>query len=550
MIELDESSNYLLNGPLFRCRSDDFELDAEDEIFPDKLPLYGRTGILHQMKKVVTKLRPRGKGNKREIRQDDKENMANIANTRSQVTTNLSSYDERSILEDREGPVYEGRDLNDTASTVSSLLSTATNQKRQQRMISQWRNRMKSSIRKIVRKEIEDEIKGNPSKYHDFSLYVYPEDSVFSVSRNRKKSAFDLVVPSLETPPESRDEASNLCQYPSDDDFPIEQTRAKQTDESTLQEASRKGESPVDEAMKQVFQGALSQRKNKMDVSEPEFQRPMLKPSKSNLFVSFDEDMAQLIFDVPSSETETEDFQAVEVHSVASDIENLSDDDENFAVTYPTYKVGAEFGHPGVPKKCPSSETETSPKRLGISCGHQTWYGRRQNRDEQLEVWSKVDAPMMDGEITDPPSPTPIKTSREDYWCLGVATSTESDITMTDVLVNKHGCFPTDFPSLPDMPLIRTLLDKYPYDEDSGGQQKDYGARKRPDPPAQRQSSTSMASFFQRTAWDAFSDDHEQDEQANFKNRLRQEKVKCGCVKCTAKSIYQDLLNCNGGSVD
>ena len=192
---------------------------------------------------------------------------------------------------------------------------------------------MKSSIRKIVRKEIEDEIKGNPSKYHDFSLYVYPEDSVFSVSKNRKKSAFELVVPSLETSPESRDEASNLCQYPNDEDFPMEPTREKQTDKSTLQEASRKGESPVDEAMKQIFQDAMSQRTKNMKVSEPEFQRPMLKSSKSNLFVSFDEDMAQLIFDVPSSETETEDFQAVEVHSVASDIESLYDDDEHFTVS-------------------------------------------------------------------------------------------------------------------------------------------------------------------------------------------------------------------------
>lgn len=442
---------------------------------------------------------------------------------------------------------------------------------------------MSSSIRKVMRREVEDEMKGKPARYRDFGLYVNPKESMFQISKEPKRSAFSLLLPTLETPPASQDEASQSGQYNNEDDFPLKSLDAIAVEEAKLQkEISEKGQAA---------------------------QRPFLQPKESNqgIFVSFDDDMAQLIFDVPSAD-DVEDFRAVDVQSVVSDDDSLFDEEDEFRVTFPSYMVGAEFSHPGLPSIAPSSsvETEGSARPLGISCGHPN--ANRHHVD--AEVWSNMDTPLMDGEVTDPPSPIPVNKSREDYWTLGQVYSNESDLTMTDVLLNKHGCFPTEFASaLPEIPLPRNP--QYPFDEDPDQNARDnllrrktkeravstgierYLARTTVKVPEQdswrtgnqdymerevteapydentnrgnqvhrrpeQARTTSMQHFLQKGAMTAFAigqdqERHDRDQErydGSFRDHVRRGKMKCGCVKCAAKSIYQDLLKCNGESVE
>eukprot|EP00545_Synedropsis_sp_CCMP1620_P013636 CAMPEP_0119030422 /NCGR_PEP_ID=MMETSP1176-20130426/41020_1 /TAXON_ID=265551 /ORGANISM="Synedropsis recta cf, Strain CCMP1620" /LENGTH=593 /DNA_ID=CAMNT_0006986793 /DNA_START=136 /DNA_END=1917 /DNA_ORIENTATION=+ len=592
MVAGDDSVAYLLRGSLGKCRSDDNgdELIVVTEVpnaLVEKSP-NRRARILGRMRqKVANRVRSKGKKKKSPEEDEDKENV--FSGTPSPAATNLSSYDERSILERREGPPDGDDELLDTLSTVSSVFSTESNQKSQRRLIDHWKSCMSFSVRKRLRKDIEDEMKGKPARYHDFGLYIFPEDSKFRISKDRKRSAFDLLLPTLETPPASQDEASNAGQYNNEDDFPLKSLDAIAVEEATLQK--------------------------EITAKRSEPQRSFLQPKKSNhnLFVSFDEDMAQLIFDVPSSDTE--DFQAVDVQSVVSDIDGLSDEEgDPFIVTFPSYMAGAAtYRNLGLPTIAPSAsgETEGSARPLGITCGHP--YAHRQNVD--TEVWSNVEAPLMDGEVTDPPSPIPVNKSREDYWTLGQVYSNESDLTMTDVLLNKHGCFPTDFPSaLPEMPAMNLFAQNYPFDEEPEGDERENFIRRRPEAavstgiehylhrgtvpepavstgterylhrgtvpePAvetgierywhrgtvpydedrdERESrvrrrpdqaaSNNMAHFLQRGALAAFAADRDEEHHgSSIRDHVRREKVKCGCVKCTAKSIYQDLLQCNGG---
>jgi hypothetical protein len=84
---------------------------------------------------------------------------------------------------------------------------------------------MRMSVRKLLRKEMEDDMKGNPPKYQEFGLHIFPEDSIFSISRDRKRSEFDLLVPTLNTPPGSYEEKSYAGHYTNDDDFPLKSRR-------------------------------------------------------------------------------------------------------------------------------------------------------------------------------------------------------------------------------------------------------------------------------------------------------------------------------------
>ena len=524
MVAFDDSHAhaYLLRGSLGSCRSDDVGnieilFDPEVSSEPVEKPDLGRTRFLRQLRqKIAKRVRSIGTKSKKTSIFDYDEDKENFFTTASPGTTNLSTYDQSSILESRDGHPFDESELHETFTTVSSALSTTSNQKSQRRLITDWKNCMRSSVRKLLGKEKEDEMKGRPPKYQEFGLHLYPEDSIFNISKDRKRSAFELLVPTLDTPAVSRDEVSNAGQYSNDDNFPL----------------------------KSLYEIAVEEAMHQIEVQAKDLQRPTLQPTKSSLFVSFGDDMAQLIFNAPSSDTK--DFQAVELQSVKSDIETLSDNEDPFTVTFPA-NAGAEYSRPGVPTvvQCSSSETEGSPRPLGITYSHPNWRAYQQ-RKEQHEVWNRMEAPLMDGEITDPPSPTRIKTSQNDYWGLGQVSSTESDLTMTDVLLNKHGCFPTDFSALPEIPLPRYLLEKYPFDEESDrDDEPDYGiARRRPEQAV----SISIEHLLTRGALAAFAT--ERDQEQHTRGRVHGERVKCGCVKCTAKSIYQDLLDCHGGSVD
>ena len=66
-----------------------------------------------------------------------------------------------------------------------------------------------------------------------------------------------------------------------------------------------------------------------------------------------------------------------------------------------------------------------------------------------------------------------------------------------------------------------------------------------------------LTEYLQRGALSAFSTEREEEQQhsrdghrLSFRERARRDKATCRCVKCTAASIYQDLLHCQGGSVD
>lgn len=645
MVAVDDGHAHLLRGRLGRTRSDDdFGVEVVfDPIFEANFPdlpdldtpfdeisappekeeteesePQRRTRIFKRIRTKVFR-RVRSIRGKRSFNvEEDKENnnfSGNLSPSRTSNTTNISSYDERSILDTRDPPPNDD-ELYELESTVSSVFSTASNQKSQRRFVSHLKSCMSSSVRRIMRKDSDDELKGQSSRYKDFGLFIDPPESNFYISKDRRRSAFALLVPSLETPAQSRDE-SNAADYNPGDDFPL-----KSQDEIAILEAELQNTAPS-ESQRQT-KPEIVQHKVKL---EKNFQPPSLRPKKSksssSLFVSFDEDMAQLIFDAPSSETETEAFQTVDVHSVESDIKSLSDEDddsEHFTITYPAYNVGAAFSHPGVPQPstismATSTETELTTRPLGISCGHPNYYSNHRE-EEQSQVWSQVESANMEGYVTDPPSPVPVRTTRDDYWCLGQANSNESDLTMTDVLLNKHGYFPTDFASaLPDLLGSNVLGDCYPYDELEGQQgHDDYGVRRqkegyapydeverksafstvqrrpeqaasttmeqylhrgalaafgtdrqeqqysksetaatqrRPDPPT-----TTMAEYLQRGALAAFSTEREEEQHSrdehrlSFRERAKRDKVTCRCVKCTAASIYQDLLHCQGGSVD
>eukprot|EP00547_Thalassionema_nitzschioides_P001531 CAMPEP_0194207994 /NCGR_PEP_ID=MMETSP0156-20130528/6582_1 /TAXON_ID=33649 /ORGANISM="Thalassionema nitzschioides, Strain L26-B" /LENGTH=455 /DNA_ID=CAMNT_0038934879 /DNA_START=151 /DNA_END=1519 /DNA_ORIENTATION=+ len=437
MIPEDESRASLLPESIRLQRSDDGEnvevlIDGSGLISPYRAAKssFQRVRVFHRIKQtVIKKVGRRSHKHHTNRYESEKENLLNIP----AIKLNCSPYDERNIFSMVEDVPFDEDLNNETLSTVSSILSSASNQKTQRRLLAQWRQCMSSSIRKIIRREIEDEMKGNPPKYRDLGLYVSPVDTIYSPKPEPNHSL--LFMPTLETPPGSQDEASNAGQCSNGEEFEL-----KSKDEVAAEE---------------VYE-------------DVDYDPTILHPKRSSLFVSFDEDIAQLIFQAASSDTE--EYQPVEVDSVRSDIEELSDRDESLLVYF--HKKQDQLDRPGDAylRNCSSSETEqSSSKPLGATSGRPNWHGyQRQQRieEEQREVWSNVGAPILDGDVTDPPSPTRIQTSREEFWCLGQNSSSESDLTMTEVLLNRHGVFPSDFLALPKKPRVKSLLEKYPFDED------------------------------------------------------------------------------------
>lgn len=519
MIPEDSSRVSLLPESFRKRRSDDDQsievlLDSSVLISPYramKSPLQ-RVRVFHRIKeKIIRRVSGRSYKHYPNRFESEKENFWSIHRPMA-TKVNCSPYDERNILDMVEDIPFDEDLHNETLSTVSSILSSTSNQKSQRRLLAQWRKCMSSSIRKIIRKEIEDEIKGNPPKYRDLGLCVYQEDTIYSPKPTQNHSL--LFLPTLETPPGSQDEASNAGQYSNGDEFPL-----KSKDEVVAEETYK----------------------------DTDHDPTMLHINRSNLFVSFDDEVAQLIFQAASSDTD--EYQPVEVDSVKSDIDELSDRNESLLVYFHQKRDQLDHAGDAGLRNCCSSESEQgSPRPLGVTSGHPNWHGyQHQQRleKEQREVWSIAEAPILDGEVTDPPSPTRIETSQEEFWCLGQVSSSESDLTMTEVLLNRHGTFPSDFLALPKKPRVKSLLEKYPFDEYPRNERVQKGhLRRRPDQAV----STSLATLLQRGSAAAFSANCKKEQcQENGKEWRHTEKKKCRCVKCSSRSIYEEDLFGSGG---
>mmetsp|Transcript_15077 Transcript_15077/g.22994 ORF Transcript_15077/g.22994 Transcript_15077/m.22994 type:complete len:531 (+) Transcript_15077:150-1742(+) len=529
MVPEDDSRISLLPKSFHLRRSDDGEhievlIESNGLIEPcnaEKSPRQS-VRVFHRLKQKLIK--QVGNWSNKHQTERSKSEMKNFLSSSQPIAkkATYSSYDERNILDILNDIPFDEDPHNETLSTVSSILSSASNQKSQRRLLAHWRHCMSSSIRKIIKREIEDEMKGNPPKYRDLGLYIYPDDTIYSPKPEKNHSL--LFLPTLETPPGSRDEESNAGHCSNGDDFPL-----KSKDQVVAEE---------------LFE-------------DPDYDHALLHPSRSNLFVSFDDEVAQLIFQAASSDTE--EFQPVQVDSVgsdidASDMEEDSDRDEPFLAYFHAKRDRFDRPDDAIIRKCHSSETEQSKgsiRPLGVASSHPNWHGiQRQERleEEQRRVWSAVEAPLLDGEVTDPPSPTRIETSRDEFWCLGQTSSSESDLTMTDILLNRHGAFPSDYLALPNKPRVKSLLEKYPFDEEFKDERvRACHFRRRPD----QEVSASLATLLERGSVAAFAASSQGTQQQESSQKwIHNERESCSCLKCSSKSIYEDLLGRDGESLE
>ena len=505
MVATDDGANmYLLRGAIGRYRSDDFGnvevvLDPEECNDTCEKSSARRNRILQNLRqKVAKRVRSIGTTNKARNAFHSDEDKLNFAGTASAGKTQYSTYDQGSILECRDGPPLEDNQMCETFSTVSSDFSTFSNRKRQIRLISHWKSCMRMSVRKLLRKEMEDDMKGNPSKYQEFGLHIFPEDAIFSISRDRKRSAFDLRVPTLNTPRGSHEDVSCEGQYTNDDDFPL------RSDEELV----------LEEAMHQV------------EVQATKLRIAKLFQTKPRLFVSFDEEMAQIIFHTASSETD--EFQAVEVQSVESDMEVISHGSGGPTV-HPVYDDGDHFSGHGVRPDAQSSSltSDGTPRHLGVDHGHPYWQVNHQRRGEHCGAWNTIDAAHLEGEFNNPATSTHGKGNRERRWSSRPADSEGN---------NNPRVSAPDFSTLPEIPLPKYLSDKYPYDEDADRDEESaYGREGNPD----RHHKVDVEAPEQHSAFVK----EREPELRNAGYRFVGDRPKCECIKCTATSIYQDLVN-------
>ena len=519
MVATEDSANaHLLRGKVGQLRSDD---DGNVEIVVDFKASRGvpvetsstfRSRILHQIgQRVAHRVRSIGTRTKANPQMSVSWEKENISASALATKVNRSPYDEGSILEEREGPPMNEDELCETFSTVSSDLSSSSNQQRQRKLVNHWKHCMRLSVRKLLRKEIDDDIKGNPPKYQEFGLHLYPQDTIFDVSKERKRSAFNLFVPTLTTPTQSHDAASDAGQYDNAYDFPL-----KSRDEIAVEEAMRR------------------RRQDKNDGNELKF--PFLSPRRSNLFVSFDDEMAQIIFHSASSETD--DYQAVEVHSVESDIDVVSQDDGSCAVennpTSSNNPVDCPFSHPSLVRQQPTlgGYQATPHPRKGAPVRPETFSSRPRTDHHEVKVAKGADAPSSETTVvTDAQSPGTIETRGVDEpWDTERADFKESHLLMTDEILKTRQLYS---PALPEIPLPKYIVDDYPFDEDSH-RDDDYaihGVRRRLEPRGRMDMDGEMLKNLPRAGYRG--------------GAVADNKVKCGCIKCAAKSIYQDLMNCN-----
>jgi hypothetical protein len=518
MVATEDSANaYLLRGHVGQWRSDDVGnieilFDSEASRDSHENSSSRRSHVLQKFRKNVAH-RVRSIAAKNKTRHDwsVQGNKENISPSALAMKAYRSPYDEGSILEKRDGPPLNEQELCDTFSTVSSDLSSSSNQQRRHRLVTHWKSCMKQSVRKLLRKELEDDMKGNPPKYQEFGLHLYPWDTIFDASRDRKRSAFNLLVPTLNTPRGSYDAASDAGQCDNTNDFSL-----KSGDEIAFEEAMRRRE----------------------DEGEG-LQFPQLLPRTSNLFVSFDNDMAQVIFHTASSETD--EFQAVEVHSVGSDIEVISQDSDHCDANV---KPTSNSFEPGKPDQYSHRGYKGTPHPSKGTHGLPAPFSNRQNRTfDEEKAFHWIDAPFLDTAVTDPRSSVLIETSRVDPCGVGQVDSKESDATSTDEILKARGQYS---PALPEIPLPKYLVDDYPYDEDSNRDDAPhYSDRKRLEPRGR----SGVKDILNHGAAAAFVPVGQEDSLRTWyrSNASADKKTKCGCIKCAAKSIYEDLLNCNAG---
>jgi hypothetical protein len=506
MVATDDGANtYLLRGASGRYRSDDFgnievvlDPEAYDGTYEKSTARRNRI-LRHLRQKVAKKVRAIGTTSKARHAFDELQDNVNFIGTASPGTTKPSSYDQGSILECRDGPPVEDNHLCETFSTVSSDLSTFSNRKRQTRLISHWKSCMRMSVRKLLRKEMEDDMKGNPPKYQEFGLHIFPEDSIFSISRDRKRSAFDLLVPTLNTPPGSYEEKSYAGHYTNDDDFPL-----KSHDELVLEEVMQQSE-----------------------VKATESQISKLVATKPRLLVAFDDEMAQIIFHTASSETD--EFQAVEVQSVESDMEVIS----HGSCGPMAHPAGDDRDHVsplGIPPDAQSTSvtSDGTPKHLGVDHSHPYWQVNRQRRGEHFGAWNTIEG-------INPATSSHGKDSSDVTWSIRHADPQGNNLMRN----NPRTAAPVFF-TLPEIPLPKHLSDKYPYDEGADCDDEfDHMRQGNPDP----HQSSNVEDLRKRSTF-------VKERESELRYRSVGERPKCECIKCTAKSIYQDLVNCPGSNVN
>lgn len=517
MVATEDSANaYLLRGHVGQWRSDDVGnveilLDSEaSRESHENSSSSRRTRILdHFRKKVAHKVRSIGAKNKARHDWNVQGNKENISPMALASKANRSPYDEGSILEKRDGPPLNEEELCETFSTVSSDLSSTSHEQRRHRLVTHWKSCMRLSVRKLLRKEMEDDMKGNPPKYQEFGLHLYPGDTIFDVSKDRTRSAFSLFLPTLNTPPGSYDALSDAGQCDNTNDFSL-----KSGDEI-------------------AFEKAMLHREDDGE----ELQFPQLLPRTSNLFVSFDNEMAQIIFHSASSETD--EFQAVEVHSVESDIEVISQDSDPCDANKPTCNaigpgmadLSSHRGYKGTPH--PRKGTHGLPAPLSNQQQTRTF--------EEVETFHWIDAPSLNTAVTAPRSPVDIETNRVDPCGVRHADFKEGELTWTDEILKVRGQYS---PALPEIPLPKYLVDDFPYDEVSNRDDEPNQRVRRQLEPRGRSGVDDILNHGVAAAFVHVRQDHSL--RTGYRsNTSADKKVNCGCIKCAAKSIYEDLLNCN-----
>jgi hypothetical protein len=106
----------------------------------------------------------------------------------------------------------------------------------------------------------------------------------------------------------------------------------------------------------------------------------------AHLSVSFDDDCAQLVV-------------------------QLSEEEEMLGVSFP---------HPAVPVRM-------EELYLGVQSSHPNWIEREQNN-----IWNRVEMPSMGAEVSAPPSPIDVQTTRDDNWSSNPNTPRDKDGPLPD----------------------------------------------------------------------------------------------------------------------
>jgi hypothetical protein len=550
----DESSVHLLYNHRSRSHSDlDDFLNHSSVAYapPEKPKLYHRTTLLQRLKRKLQ--RSQCKPTRGTPSDDSTPDTADVSIDKELSDTACTND---AVFEVRDGPPPDSRP--DTISTVSSLLTSSTTARRKRTLLAQWKTRMNKSIRKLLRTENKEPV--------DPGLYVYAPEDLYAISRQRYESAFiDLQVPSLHDANGILGEVPARGGYSTESaDFPLES-----------------GDSILLEQIEVDRQGLV----RSLSISSG------MVPQDSFVSVAFDHDCAQLVFMPTTSfvndddeDSEDDEFDLEAYHT---DAQSKVSEDDNETYNYETFlgpsetqsadewddddetefsdterkPLGAAFSHPSSRLyQVQSEESEDQP--LGIACP--PWSTQllttQNDRDAEEEVWSQIEDPPIadDGEITEPPSPTVVE--RKSHWCglgqsLGWSGSDdESDITMSAFTCN-------DIPRLPKFPTWKCPGEDHPFDEvdddsDSEGDGEECAPKSSFRKPV---CSTTLSQKFENLVLSTLG--HKEvnlDEYAknDYGSRYSASNVRqriaprCHCVKCAAKSIYEDLIHGGGVSPD